>query len=185
MDPVEKRPAFLVEVTSSPPDRPTRTVSLSVVPADPRGAMPDLPEPGQVASMRSEAAHHGANFLLIERLDTRWRRVFYGVGLKLDPNGDTAPHGCGMEEAAPALGKVKKKAKQCIASLRTSRPRLRATINATLHIDPFGRLKAIQHADDSSRDSMVRNCMTKPAARMSFGAHRGYSCTIPLTLTVE
>ena len=184
-DSLDQRPAFLVEVKLAPPAQPTVSVSQSVVAMDPGAPLPAMPANSILAPMREEAAKRGANFLLIERLDTRWRRVYYGTGLKLSQSQEGALKACAHTGAVESRDRVVAQAGRCLQDLSRTRPALRARIDASLVIDAFGGLKGIVHRADSSRDGQVRSCLLKPAAKASYGRSGDYTCELSVQLELK
>ena len=184
-DALDDRPAFLVEVKLETPALPTVPVSQSVVAVDPGAPLPAMPANSLLDPMREEAAKRGANFLLVERFDTRWRRVYYGTGLKLSERPKGPVKACKQADAVEIRDRVVAKAGRCLQELSRTRPSLRARIDATLLIDAFGGLKKIVHRSGSSVDGQVRGCLLKPAAKASYGRSGGYTCELSVQLEMK
>ena len=183
--PIDVRPDFLVEVKTAPPAKSTKVVNLSVVAIDPGGPMASIPVEGIVSAMRKAAAERGAHFLLVEKLDSRWRRVYHGTGLKLSPANEAEITRCEHTEAQEALADVVKAAGRCLQGLSRSRPSLRARLQAKLIVDGFGGLKSVQHQPGSSLDAMVRRCLLKPAARATYGLSGRYFCELSVDVELK
>ena len=181
----EPRSDFLVDVRQTPPDRPTKRVSLSALSLNRVGTMTSLPGDDELAAMRAHAAAYGANYLLVERLDTPWRRVFYGTGLKLSSDGTGVATECLHAGFKAVVEDVVQSAGQCLAEMQRARRSLRASVSATLEIDSFGGLMRIRHDEGSSRDSLVRRCLVQPAVKADYGSHGNYSCTTKVKLELQ
>jgi len=184
-DPLEPRSDFLVEVKTEAPQRSVQTVSQSIALADPSGSMPQMPSADTVTAMRKAAAARGANYLLIERLDTRWRRAYFGTGLKLSATSAGEAPACSHGGAIEAKADVVKATGRCLQALKTSRTSLRAKVLAKLNIDASGGLKSIDHEDNSSKDALVRQCLMKAGAKQSYGVSGAYVCSITIDMELQ
>jgi hypothetical protein len=184
-EPVEPRSDFLVDVRESVPDRPTKRVSLSVLQLSSVGSMAPLPSEGDLAKMRSYAANYGANYLFVERLDTPWRRAFYATGMKFSSTEEGRAPECLHEGFMNAVEDVVQSTGRCLAEMQRARRSLRATVAATLVVDSFGGLMRIVHDEDSSRDSLVRRCLTRAAVKGDYGPHGNYTCTTKVRLELQ
>ena len=184
LDPTEP---FLVQVLDEPPARAAETVSLSAVVMKPGKPLPEAPDPGEVEAMRRVAADRGANALLIERLDTHWRRAFYGVGLRYLPDGKAAPElgTCTQPEAAEGLARAERRALRCLAELRKERPALTGRAALVFEVDALGGVRREAAPPEASRDTLVQGCVLEAVLREDFGAPRGFGCRLAIGLDLQ
>jgi hypothetical protein len=172
----EGRAPYLVEILDEPNDRATSQVSVSVVTVSTLGPMTKRPNADALAEMRAIAAAAGANFLLIERVDTRWRRAFYGSGLRLSASEETPLTTCQTNTYADTLRTVSKRAGRCLSALSASRKGLSGLVEFTFEVDTFGRVKRALPGRGSTRDSQMQRCLLKPIMRADFGPHDRFRC---------
>jgi hypothetical protein len=181
----EPRQPFLVQIVEDRPKRATETVSLTVAELDPAGTMTDRPGVGVRGFMLKAAARAGAHFLLLERLDTRWRRAFYATGLRLKEGATNTVPECTHIAYEPAAQAVLVQAGNCLRDLKRQRPSLVGVLGYTITVDAFGRAKRALPAEDSSRDTQMQKCLLRPVFKADFGQPGTYGCNAELRLELQ
>ncbi len=182
--PAQANELFLVDVLEAPPSRPTELVSLSVAEWDRDDPLPAQPNEDVVDAMKRVAAAQGAGVLVIERLDTQWRRAFYGLGLRFVEAPPPEPPECTHPEATQALADARRRAQACLALVRQQRPNLQGAVTVAFEIDPFGAARLAATTPDSTRDGQVQACALEAVHRTDFGTPPGLGCRLRLEVAL-
>src|SRR5262245_8969057 len=82
--PTDPKDPTLVEVRNTGYDGKAKVVSYSKGDVDPSDELPTEAPEGVVEDMREEAASFGADMLLLERIEGKWRKLWLGTGVKKD-----------------------------------------------------------------------------------------------------
>ncbi len=178
--------AFLVEVTDALPKPPVALVSVSVVGSGRDGTLPTSLSDNQTASMREAAATYGAEMLVVERVDTRWRRAFYGFGVRHTDSRGVAfgDVDCAHAGLSGALTEARRRAQRCLERARAARPALRGTLRVIALVDAFGDVYRAAVTPDSSRDGAMHACGLSAAYGTHFSAHETLLCRISFEVTL-
>lgn len=176
-EPPSHQPPYLVQVVDAAPAEPTKTVSLSTYMLDPAAPPPDLPAPDVLAAMQVAAAARGAEMLYIERVDSPWRRTFYGVGLKR-AEADTPVPTCAGEGVGHIIERLERHATRCLEDLRRSRGALRAHVIVRFQVDAFGDVYRAAATPESTRDTAAQRCVLEPVWRQTYMQPEAFFCAL-------
>ncbi len=157
-------------------------MSVSVVEASREGDLPATLPDDELDTMRAEAGRRGAETLLLERIDTRHRKAFYGLGLLRDREAaDESRRGltpplCSHARISSATGTARKRAERCLADLKGARPSLQGTVIVSFLVDPFGDVYQAGPMPASSKDSQALACGYEAVHAVSWGQHPELLC---------
>ena len=181
----ELREDFLVKVVDAAPPGSV-PVSLSELSLRPRGPMAKNPRASEVKAMRRFAAAHGATTLVIEAVDTPWRRAFYGEGVRPARADEEPPviGTCVHEEALAERRYVGRRIGRCLKELRRGRRALKGQVKVLFEVDTFGKVRRAAVAPGSSRDGAVRRCGLEAVYRAEFGEHSAKGCRLEVEATL-
>jgi hypothetical protein len=171
----------VVRVADAWPEGPVRRVSLAVVAQDPVEPLPPSPPEDRVDEMRDHAARQGAEVLVVEPVDLRWRKAFYGWGVVSSAEEVPVPE-CAHEEAVEELADVRRDAERCLAQVRARRPDVQGRVEVLFQVDAFGDVYAAAATPESSRDTELQQCVLEPVVRGSFGDHGELLCRMSLAV---
>lgn len=177
---------YLVQVTDVAPDAGNERVTLSVWEISAAEPLAErLPE-GAAEAMRRHAANHGAQVLWMERLDTPWRKAFYGTGLVR--RADAAPlhsvPACEGAEYVDAVARAQRGIQRCLADVGRRRRGLKGQATVVLRVDAFGGVYSAAITPDSSRDGEVQACLMNHAGRQRYGSQDALVCRGEITAAV-
>ena len=180
---------FLVEVTDIAPDGPVRLVSVSTLDVIYEGQpLPPRPGEGDVAEMRRAAARHGAELLVFERVDNRYRHAYYGFGYVRDRSAGAAreaPVPCAHPDGLAARAAAAKRAASCLGTLKSKRAALAGRLGMVFQVDAHGDVYRAAATPASSRDTQVQQCGMKAIFSGSgYGAHGQMLCTLEIAATL-
>lgn len=183
-DPVEP---YLVQVVDQMPDERCVRVSLSALEVATGEKMPPMISEEGLEEMRRHAASRGAQWLWVERVETRWRRAFYGSGLmrQSDAPGLHEVPSCSGTEFDEVFALVQRQVARCLRDLKKRRTGLRGEAAIRMLIDGGGRVYGAGISPDSSRDGEVRRCFLAEAWRARYGpmptlmCAAGFSAALP------
>ena len=175
---------YLVAVVDAEPKGAFEVVTLSVAERRLQKALPARLDDDAVLEMRKAAAARGATVLLVERLDTPWRKAFYGQGMRPAKVPRKPLPACTHETALAEARDVANTVQRCLAGEKRKRPALKGGMTILFEVDPFGRERRALPSPDSSRDSLVRRCGLKAVQRAEFGTHAGVGCRLNVSATL-
>ena len=175
---------FLVQLLDARLQRPAMTVSVSVVEMKRTAPLPEAPDAAWVAEMRRAAASRGADALVVERLDERWRRAFYGVGLRYLRADEVVPDvpACDHPRYHLGVAQAREAADRCIGELKRARPALKGVAAIVFEVDAFGDIRRAAAAPGASRDTQVRACLVEAVVGERYGEPAGFRCRAGLSL---
>ncbi|MEC9071988.1 MAG: hypothetical protein VX938_06395, partial [Myxococcota bacterium] len=169
---------YLVQLVDAPPGEASVRVSLSIRQYSPSEPMAESLSEEELAGMRAYAAERGAESLLVERVETPWRKAFYGTGFAPQV-GAAALHAVPSCEGAAfqaQMEAVGRRVGRCLRDLKKARPALIGEATVRMMIDGAGGVYSAGVSPDSSRDGEVRNCFLKEAWRGGYGASATLLC---------
>lgn len=183
----EETDLALVQVTMTAPTRPARHVSVSRIDLPVYDAA-RRPDEGETQAMREAAAMRGADALVIEVLDTRWRKAIYGLGMAYDkvegPAGDAALSACTHASALAAAKAATEGVQKCLDALAATRKSLKGEVTILFIVDPFGGVRRAAASPSSSRDTQVQACALEAVLETDFGPSEGLGCTLEVSASV-
>ena len=180
----EAKDPTLVEVRTTGFDGPVRTVSLSTWDVDPADDLPASAPADVIEEMRGEAARHGADMLLLERIEDAWRKLWLGRGVKKDELASRDVPVCGQPGFAAALEDAKARAVRCAEGVLYERPGLRGEVTVVFEVDPSGAVLLAAPTPDSSRDSQLQQCVVGAVHATGFGEPIGFTCQGRVTVAI-
>ena len=166
---------FLVQVVERPPDRPARRVSVSVANLSRATPAPPTPDAATREAMRAQAGARGAQVLVLSRLDTPWRKAFYGVGYRYLPAGaglgdeHGPPPPCDQPAAEEAVDDARAEALRCMEEARGARPALAGWVEVVFDVDAFGDVMRAAATPASSRDGALQRCALRAVFHQDYG----------------
>lgn len=182
--------AFLVQVMERPPARPARRVSISVATLSRAVPAPPAPDAHTREAMRAQAGARGAQVLVLSRLDTPWRKAFYGVGYRYLPPGAqadadddderAAPPPCGQPDAVEAINDARAEALRCMGEARRARPALEGRVEILFDVDAFGDVMRAAATPASSRDGALQRCALRAVFHQDYGRASAVVCRAAL-----
>jgi hypothetical protein len=185
--PVTKAPA-VVEVLEAPPERATAVVGLGVAELDTEGPRPQSPSAELVASFRGAAAERGADVVVIELMETRWRRAYYSTMLRYLAPGESSsdgPRACDHPDTVAALEAARQEAAACLGKAKKDRPGLFGKVTIRFEVDAFGGIRRAAPTPDSTRDTQVQMCILEPLfTGKTYGPAKPFSCRSEVTVEV-
>ena len=178
-----KDPTF-VEVRTTGLDTPYTIVSWSswdVALTDP---LPAEAPTDVVGDMRDRAAKHGAEKLLLDRVENTWRKVWIGLGVvRADTVAEVSE--CAQAGYAAAQADAVSRAQTCVKRLLFERPQLAGKVDVLFEVDPHGRILRAAPTPDSSRDGQLQACVLGAVHATTFGAPPSWTCKGRVTITTE
>jgi len=174
--------AFLVQVMEHPPTRPARRVSVSVATLSRAVPAPPAPDAATREAMRAQAGARGAQVLVLSRLDTPWRKAFYGVGYRYLPVGagpgdeSAPPPPCDGPAAVVAVNEARAEALACMREAQRARPALAGRVEIVFDVDPFGDVMRGAATPASSRDGVLQRCALRAVFQQDYGRPRAPVC---------
>ncbi len=180
---------FLVEVTDVVPAEPVRLVSVSTLDVIYEGEpLAPRPSDGDVEAMRRAAAGHGAELLVLERVDNSYRHAYYGFGYVRDRSvespGKVPPPTCVHPDAHVGRDAAAKRAAACLGKLKAKRPALAGRLEMVFQVDAHGAIYRAAATPSSSRDTQVQRCGMKAVFAGSYGPHSQLLCTVEIAATL-
>jgi hypothetical protein len=180
----EPRDPTLVEVRTTGYDDPFHVVSHSTWDVDPNGALPEtLPEDVMV-EMRAEAARRGAEMLLLERLDSEWRKVWLGRGAVKSDTGDGPIEACFHYGFAAHVAEAHERAVSNVKRLLYDRPDVRGQVEVMFEVDATGRAIGAAATPWSSRDGDLQRCVLEAVYATRFGTPEKFGCQWQISVNV-
>ncbi len=170
-------PTF-VEVRTTGFDGAHEVVSYSTWDVDLTETLPAKIPDGVMSEMRDEAARHGAEMLLLDRIDDAYRKVWLGLGAKRTAEGTStnAVPECTQPGFAEALTDAKARGARCVKRLLYERPALSGKVEVLFEVDPNGRVLRAAATPDSSRDGQLQQCVVGAVHATAFGEPATFSC---------
>jgi len=175
--------AYLVQTSDGSPGAGEALVTLSSWDVNPADALPAAAPPEVVEEMRAEAAARGATRLWIERVDTPWRRAYFGLGTRPDAESSAEPVPCAHASFADGIIAASGDADRCLAAIRRERPALRGEITVIFQVDAWGDVMRAAPTPDSTRDGQAQRCALDAVYDASFGPPLALTCGGTLTVT--
>jgi hypothetical protein len=166
------REPVLVQIVDSAPLE-ARVVSMTRYEIHPSDTLPTEAPDGVKMEMREEAARAGAESLLIERLNTPWKRAFFGLGLH---GTGAAPPRCEHPAFVDASQDASASIERCLRSLQKKRPALKASMTIMFQVNAFGDVMRAAATPESSRDGQARACGLEAVFKTDFGTPAGFVC---------
>ena len=167
----EPEPSYLVQVLTEPPDEAYLLViaRTAVDPLDKRPVSEALGE-ARLEELRTIAARHGAERLLLEETRVRGERWVYALGISTSRSShlNLRPPACEGLHLTEAKALAARRASHCLKDLATRRRTLRASAQVRFRVDPFGDLMMAAALPDSSRDSQVQACVIEALESVSY-----------------
>ena len=134
--------------------------------------------PEMLEAMRGHAAQRGAQSLLVERVETPWRKAFYGIGLvrhaEAEPLHVVPP--CRGAAFESHLDAVSTRVGRCLRDLKKARPALRGEAAVRMLVDGDGGVYSAGVSPGSSRDGAVRSCLLSETWKGRFGPSSDLLC---------
>ncbi len=169
----------LVQLTDAMPPGAIRLVSVSARTVDLAADGSAPPSEADLEAMRTAAATHGAQWLVVESVDLYWRKALYGFGV-LRAVGDvqaTEVGPCSHAEAQATRDAVESEASGCMATVAAKRPGLQGSVIVHYQVDPFGDTYQAAPSPEGSRDGELQRCLMEAVVRADWGAHTVLLCS--------
>jgi len=181
----EPEPSYLVQVLTQAPDEAYLLVitRVAIDPLDKRPITEALGEE-RLDALRTIAAQHGAERLLLDESRVRGERWAYGLGISktLTSHLGLTPPACEGLGLTEAKARVARRASLCLRDLATRRRSLSAKVHVRFRVDPFGDLMRAAALPSSSRDSQVQECVTEALESVSYPRPPSLICTDDLQI---